>query len=234
MKHIIRPAAIVSILVALQAPVHAAETLESAEKKIIAAANKVRGISAKTSTHMEMQTDAMKTSTTATGTFEYVRRGKKAAYRLETRTVTTLEFASNETKIEQTTVTICDGDTVLTLSERDGQTTGIKTKADSVEVGFSGLRKGNLLKLLPDAKVDGSPAYVVEATPKGKGNGVAKIVSYFLKSSGFNVKTVTYGLDGKPLVTREFTDLKFNPRLSADRFVIEVPAGVEVQDLTGR
>jgi hypothetical protein len=100
---------------------------------------------------------------------------------------------------------------------------------------FTELRKDNELKLLPDEKVDGKAAYVIEATPKRPvPDTTTAIKLYYRRDDGVMVKTMTSmkSPQMKMTSTAEMTDIKLNPDVKPERFVFKAPDGVEVQDMT--
>lgn len=207
------------------------DTLEEVEKKVIAAARKVTSVQGKMTTKMEMMAPGYETVSDTKGTVAYVRKGEKTLYRMQMETSSKTKMGDQEMKQESTSLMICDGEIIYTLSDTAGQKTVTKIKATPEELGFKAMRANADLKLLPDDKVDDKPVYVIESTPKGQ-SGAGKTLSYYQQDTGFMVKSVSFSPDGRPLSTTMFTDLKFDEKLSADQFEFKVPAGVQVIDMT--
>lgn len=206
------------------------ETLETVEKKIIAKWSKLKSMSAKMT--MEMKGPAM--SGKSDGTVEYLQQDGLELFRIEMK----MEQAMGDQKREISASTICDGKFVYTTSDMMGQKYVMKQKPDAMQVSpggklmFESLKKNSELKLLPDKKVDGKAAFVIEASPKAAGGQPSKL--FFAQDTGMMLKMVALDPEGNPAMTMSYTDVKLNPKLDPDRFVFKAPEGVQVMDMTGQ
>lgn len=213
-----------------------AETLEEVQKKIVAAAEKVKSYSSDLNMVMEMKSEAMTMDSKGQGTFEFMRDGNKMKSRMELKSTGMVKFGDQETKNDSTVLSISDGEYNYVLNDQAGTKTAVKTKVEPQSTGiatkelFDIWAKEHDLKLMPDEKVDGKDAYVIEATPKKPGGG--KLINYFAKDSGLLVKMVTLTPEGKPMQTLSYSNVKLNPDIKPDRFVFKAPEGVEVRDMS--
>jgi outer membrane lipoprotein-sorting protein len=113
----------------------------------------------------------------------------------------------------------------------------MKMKADKTQMSmadpFAAYREDYDLSVLPEEKIDGETAYVIQATPKEKTTpGMSKTLNYYRKSDGIMLKMVMYGEDGKPMSTITYSDIKVNADIPAERFVFKAPPGVQVMDMS--
>ena len=219
-------------LLTLQAGALAGETLESVEKKIIEQWSKLKSMSAKTTMEMTMQGMSMKSD----GTTEYLNDQGKEKYRMDMK----MEQSFGDQKMEGSVSTISDGTFVYNLNDMMGQKMAMKQKADSLQGApggrqmFDNMKKNSELTLLPDEKIDGQAAYVIESKPKSPGpQPMSKSKMYFAKDSGIMIKMVGLDAEGKAIMTMNVKDVKLNPKISPDRFVFKAPEGVQVMDMTG-
>lgn len=220
----------------------AADTLEDVEKKILAQAEKNRTLSARTATSSDIEAPGMRMKSQAEGTYEYARRGDKTLFRMESKSAGTTKFGDQpETKSEDKTLAIADGEFYYTLTETAGQKMAMKMKLDPSKInvtgkeGFEQLHKDYNLKLLPDEKVDGHEAYVIEATPKKPKPGTTELTRfYYSKENGVLVKSAmeSKAEQSKSKVTFSLSDVKPNADIKPERFVFKAPEGVVVMDMT--
>ena len=151
-----------------------------------------------------------------------------------------VEQSFGDQKMEGAVSTISDGTFVYNLNDMMGQKMAVKQKADSLQGTpggkqmFENMKKNSTLTLLPDEKVEGQAAYVIESKPKSPGpQPMAKSKMFFAKDSGIMIKMVGLDAEGKAIMTMNVKDVKLNPEISPDRFVFKAPEGVEVMDMTG-
>lgn len=215
-----------------------ADTLEEVEKKIVDAADKVKSFTADVSTVTEAKGEGFSTSSRMQGTSEVMRKGDTVLMHMELKTTGVTKIGDQEQKMESTSLMVCDGDFNYVLTEQAGQKMAMKMKADPKMAGISSKQlftewgKENDLKLLPDEKVDGRDAYVIEVTPKKPGAATGKQLAYFDKEHGLMLKMVVMGEDGKPMSTTTLSNYKTGVDLKPDRFVFKAPEGVQVMDMT--
>jgi outer membrane lipoprotein-sorting protein len=216
-----------------------AETLASVEKKLSEVSGKVKSLTARQSIVVETESAGFKMSSRGVGTLEYLIQDGKTKWRSEMKSTSVTSVGGEESKMEQSTLAIGDGQYAYTLSDVGGQRTAVKMKLTQQELSmankafFETLAKDHDLELLPDDKVDGKDAFVVLAKSRKKGDAQATTTKYYLlKDSGIVSKTVTADADGKPVSTMTLSDIKLNTAVSADRFVFKAPEGVALTDLT--
>ncbi len=209
-----------------------AETVESVEKTLIGNFQKYNSLSAKLNMKMTMGPGM---SGTSTGTMEFLRHDGKEKVRSEMK----MKMEFGEQVMESNVLNIFDGEHAYSVSDMMGQKRVMRNNSDQV-VGrpggtmfFEDLRKKNKLKLLPDAKVEGAPAYVIEATPKEpQPRGPARSMYYFDKAKGLLVKMEGINASDEAMLTILLSDMKLNPKLDPERFKYVPEPGVEVIDMT--
>ena len=220
----------------------AADTLEDIEKKILAQAEKNKTLSARTATSSEIEATGMRMKSKAEGTYEVARRGEKTLLRMESKSSGTTKIGDQpETKSEDKSLVIADGEFYYTLTETAGQKMAMKMKLDpskssvTSKEGFDQMHKNYNLKLLPDEKIEGQEVYVIEATPKKAQPDTTELNKYYYaKETGVLVKAVTEskGEQSKSKVTFSLSEVKPNADIKPERFVFKAPEGVAVMDMT--
>lgn len=229
MSHTIRRNRVCAAIVVcamLPAAVQAGETLESVAKQIEGVGSKLKSMSAKQSVEVNTVTADIKMESHTSGKYEFVRKGDDTLWRLESETSSVTTVAGNTVKMDQKATMICDGKFIYTISETMGQKSATKNavqKKDTSVAGkgfFDTLGKDYTLKLLPDDKVNGKEAFVVEAVPKSKGAEVSlgRMHLFIQKDCGIVVKTMMFDTTGKPMTTVMMSDVKINPEISGERF----------------
>lgn len=94
---------------------------------------------------------------------------------------------------------------------------------------FQSLIAKNDLTLLADEEVNGSPTYVIEATPL---SGGWKSKHHFDKQTGLRMKFVETDEAGKKQVALELSEIKLNPEFGLDVFLPKMPKGFTFIDET--
>ena len=213
------------------APVIAQGDVEAVMKQINEKQASIKSLKAKFETVMEMKTQGYSSLSRSKGSLAYrIPEGGERQSRMEQETNAVTKVGGQETKSKSSVLSIDDGAVAWTLSEQNGNKSAMKMKRQkSADDAFEAWRKSGTLALLADAKVNGQDAWVIKYSVTGGGSDTHM---YHLKDSGFLIKSVTFGADGKPLSTTTYTDIEINPGLSDDLFQFKAPAGVEVQDLS--
>ncbi len=173
------------------------------------------------------------------GKAEWLRKGKKALMRTETKCNTIKTEDGNTTKTPSTITIISDGDFLYMLTEEGDQKTVIKSKAQSAEehhpgAMFAQLRSYYDITLLPDERVNGAACHVFEMKMKPM-EGMppsGRQLMYYQKDNGVQIKTEGFDANGKLIVSSITTDVKINADISPDRFKFEIPEGAQVMDMT--
>lgn len=220
----------------------AADTIESVEKKIIEHADKVKSMSAKMKTDVDMNGQGMKMTSKSEGIYEYARRGDKLMLRMESKSAGTSKFGDHEQKTEEKGLMVADGEFFYTYTEGTNGKRAVKLKQDPQQLNaagkrmFENLRKDYELKLLPDEKIENQQVWVIQATPKKPRDGIKseKHTYCFRQDNGVLVKSLTESEQeqGKSTILFTLTEVKLNPDLSPDRFTFKAPEGVTVMDMT--
>lgn len=220
-----------------------AETLEEVERKALELWGRHRSYSAKVEMRMDMPVPGGQSRITneGVGRFEWLRVGDRAKYRMEVKTkmVTTVSDQSIP-PIEQETVSVCDGQTTITLSKGMGRQTAMRNTIDVSQPtstdGLFGAARGYYEFTLLPAPSDGPPVWVIEATPtKPIPRMPAKKVHYHLaQDTGAIVRVLWFNDAGAQINDTKFSELKFDEPIEESRFELQIPEGVPVIDRTGR
>ncbi len=235
MKRMWQSGMFVLLFVAGPVAVGFADTLEEVEKKLTDAAKSVKSMKMKVSMEMEMANSDAAAVSRMTGTHWQKRDGDKLMMRTEGQTISVEKIGDTERESLQKTVMVNDGEFVYTLTDRDGETTAVKTKtAPEVSPIWKAGEADHDLKVLDEEKVDGSDCYVIEMTPKQNDAGdQSRTVYYCRKDCGVPAKTVIFGPDGHVKTVVLVTDIRINVDIPDDKFKFETPEDVPVKDLTG-
>lgn len=218
-----------------------AEPIEEVEKKLVDAHSKLRSYTARLKDVEDFPLtagDYMKSDTD--GIVEWMRKGDTILYRMEIKGTSAQKFGATESKAEQTSTFVSDGEMFYTLGEQLGQKRFIKQNRDSSINGdfrtmLETVRRDNDVKLVADDKVDDAECFVVEITPKAKpadADPIHKTLAWFRKDIGLCVKVASYNKDGKEVFSHILLGMKVDVPIDVGRFVLKAPDGVEVTDLT--
>lgn len=217
-----------------------AATVDEVEKEIIQAQGKLKSYSAFTETRQDLEIGrGIRMKGESKGPMEWKQQGSKYLYRIEMKGTSVTTTGGEEKKSKANTLIVCDGDFMYTLIDTDGQKMAIKSRVDPTQAGdakglFTMWRKGFILMVLPDEKVDGKECYVLELTPREKKEGEPSFRQkcWFRKDVGLPVKMVSFGKDDKPMMTTTMTDIKTDVEFKPERFKFELPDGVQLMDMT--
>ncbi len=215
-------------------------TVEEAQKQIAEKFSDVRSCTALVTT--------IETSDPGDGTsaraeirrrIEWKRAGGSFLYRAESSTEIRRTSGGITTTEEATATSVSDGVHVVAITEQEGRTSATKRKADISNVPDTSalldeLRVDQTLRRLPDTKVGTSDCFVIQVIPKNRADSdITQTVIYVRKDIGMDVRTIVYDKKNKPIYTSTTTDIRINPELSADRFRVALPDGVELVDQSG-
>jgi outer membrane lipoprotein-sorting protein len=241
MNSLIRPIAAAALVFGLCTAVFA-EDLESVEKQIAAAWAKHKSMTAKMTSESHFEMGDMKVESKAEGTLETAREGDKQFLRMEMKTTMTRKSGDQESRMEQNTSIVADGEFAYTTTDNAGQTIVMKTKIDPLMTGepkglLDQLRKEYELKLLPDDTVGGRKTWVIQATPQKEDvppGMPSRFVLHFDQEHGVLIKHGSVTADGKPVSTTTYSDLKFDVKVDPERFKFKKPEGAQIIDRTGK
>jgi|CXWL01.1.fsa_nt_gi outer membrane lipoprotein-sorting protein len=212
-------------------------SLEEAEKNIVDRYSSIQSLAATMTTSEDSQEEQGKqVSVIITRQIEWTRKGQGFLYRAQTQAKTTQTDAQGRSTRESSSTTVSDGERVVRLIEQDGTVSAIQRKADvtvtpDLRALFEQLRKDNTLKRFPDVMVGNDDCYAIQLVPKEKkGSDILQTMIYFRKDIGLDVRTVVYGKGNREIFTSTTTNVRLNPNLSPDRFVLNLPDGVELID----
>ncbi len=214
-----------------------ADTLESVEKTIVERSRSVSSLQFDMKTVADYSTAQFGFTQTSQGRYEYLKKGDKMLYRIESEDRAVTKTGDTEKTSNVVTTIVFDGKFLYSLRDTDGKKSATKQKAPNSgwfadQAYFDTMKRSYDLKLLPDETVDGRPVYVIEARIKAAGAPPISTIMYHDKETGLGIKTVTKNASGKVTSTSTFSNLKINPSISPNRFVFKLPPGVELVDLT--
>lgn len=217
-----------------------ADTLEEAEKNILAKWQKHSSLKSNVKMQMKMEMpNGGKVTTDGVGTFEWMRSGDLALHRMELKSKMVTNVRDQQMAMEQEIVSVSDGVTSTTLTSGMGRRAAMKDRVDvsqptSTDTLFGATREHFDYALLPDQEVDGAAAYVIEATPKKPLPRLPakKVIYYLSKESGAIVGLAWLDDTGEQINRFEFTDIKLDEKIDPARFQLQIPEGVQVMDRT--
>ncbi len=209
-----------------------AETLETVEKALTEKFQEYTSLSADMKMTMQI---APGMSMDSTGTMEFMLHDGKEKFRNELE----VKMGHGTQSIETRMVHIYDGTNAYTISEVMGQKRVMRTKPSRMtgraggKAFFEDLKRDNVLKLLPDADVDGVTTYVIEATPKQPHpQDPGRMNYYFDKTRGLIIKMVGLNAGGDTVMSMTLSNIKINPKLDPKRFEFKPEPGTNVIDMT--
>lgn len=217
-----------------------AETLEEAEKNILAKWQQHNSLKANVRMQMKMEMpNGGKVTTDGAGTFEWVRSGELGLHRMELKSKMVTNVRDQQMAMEQEIVSVSDGATSTTLTTGMGRRAAMKDRVDvtqptSTDSLFGTTREHFDYALMPDQEVDGAAAYVIEATPKKPLPRLPakKVIYYLSKETGAIVGLAWLDDKGEQINRFEFTDIKLDEKIDPARFQLQIPEGVQVMDRT--
>jgi outer membrane lipoprotein-sorting protein len=222
-------------------------TIESVEKEIQAAWEKVNSFTAHMDLHTRQPLGPMSVDSKGGGEMEFLKVEGKPRYRIEM----TITIGSNIPVLknaESRVLTVFDGEKVYNevyiemLDKREVGTVepdpgDLKSPKSGDGLIESVRSQGGQIRLLPDDAVSGVAAYAFEIIPSEKmlpksSVQPEKVIVHVAKDSGILLKTAAFDAAGEAFMTVSYSNVKINPELSPDRFVYEIPPGVKVKDLS--
>jgi len=229
------------VLPALVVGADDAGTLAEAEKVIIERFAQVRSYAAVITTLETADPgDGSTAKTEIKRRVEWTRKGDGFLYRAESTARKTRTHGDKTSTEETAATTVSDGAYVVTIAEKNGEKTAAKRKADvtaipDIRAMLFELRKDHELSRRSDVKLGVDDCYAIKVVPKDRrSSDISHTVIYFRKDIGLDVRIVVYDKNNKLIYTSTTTDIRLNPDLSPDRFVVVLPDGVKLVDLTNR
>ncbi|MCG3126226.1 MAG: hypothetical protein CHACPFDD_01056 [Phycisphaerae bacterium] len=222
-------------------PVAAAEdTLEDVQKRILEVWSRQKSLTAKVEMKVSFVRGPQRMDSTGSGTIEMLRKGDLMMTRSELKTTGARKQGEQEQKFETLTSAVDNGEFVISLEDSQGNkraTKGVSgtTQTSDVSRLFTALTREHNLKLLPNEKFGDVAVFVIEAERKVQGQfPVAKMVLSFSQDHGYLVRNLLYTREGDLLQQVVFSDFKLDADIPAERFTLEIPEGVKVNDMTQR
>ncbi len=220
-----------AVLSMLGRGVQAQEALDSVEKKVAEAWSRVKSLSAKAVTDTNFENQPIKTF----GILEYMNDGGRELARVEV----TMQRKLPDRTAEVKTAMIYDGTFMYTVTDHGGPKAAAKQSPNNLNIApggrrfFSVLKQKNVLRVLPDEKVDGEDMFVIEARPHVPDPQAANLILFYMsKSTGLRRKAIGTDADGKVVFSSEYTEIKLDGLTSADRSKFEPPSDLDVIDAT--
>lgn len=215
----------------------AADTIQAVEKELLQKWQQVDSMIAKIERHRELRTPDGTVRKRAAGTYEFLKLDGRLVYRVDMSSRTTNYLKGNDTMLDVDVVSIHDGQFVYTVTEIEGETSAVKTTPTAapnfdLKWSFAEMHKDHVLTLNKDADIEGEPVYVIQAKPMDRKTFIDRQLYYYSKETGALLKTETIDNDRRVIIMTEYTDIKINVGIPAERFVFHAPPGVRVTDLT--
>lgn len=232
------------IVLASALSAQAGDTVESVEKDIIQKQAALRSLQCTSRLVGETRAGDVTTRMTAEYRIEFQRKpGGKTAGRLESR-VKAEQTPKPEYPLEfgdMAVTVVFDGEYTHELRQQGSRGAVSRSKGGDSPVLFDAKAEFKTLhedynaRLLPDGKLDGREAYVLEFTLKDGPLGALapRMVRHFDRKTGIPLKTVEYDEAGRATMTQVFEGLKPNIEFPADHFAFKVPPGVQLIEEPG-
>jgi len=213
-----------------------AGSLEEAENKIVERFAEIESLAATITNEESQKSEGKEISVRIVRQVEWMRKGAAFLYRAQSKATTTRKDGQSTTTREDSSTTVSDGVRVVRLGEEEGRMKATQRNADvtvtpDIKAMLDELRKDNTLKRFPDVKVGLDDCYAIQVLPKQReGSDLLQTMIFFRKDIGLDVRTVVYGKKNEIIFTSTTTNVKVNPKLPPDRFVLTIPDGVELMD----
>ena len=240
----------IACVFASTATLRADDKAEEVQKKIHEKLSKYKSMSFKSVTILETNSSESSSRATTDQACEYLRKDAKTVLsRFENKSHSITKIGGKEYKNESTMTSIYDGEFQYGLIDNMGNKMATKQRPypgsmiDPFDIlpQFRAMDKTHRVRLLPDDKVGGRNAWVMEIGPKtpvsrpagSKGESAGeRTVNWYDKDTGVLIKTVSYDAGGKPYSTTTMSDIKVNDKIDPDRFKFKAPEGVPMFDRT--
>lgn len=217
-----------------------AETADDVMKKIAEQTKKHKTIQYKMKQNSKIEQMGQGSTTETVGDYKYLRKDDKVYVHADMTTKMDAGMMKTSSKSKM----VVDGEFMWVHTDSMTEVNGQKMPQESVmknkisdklldPASMDGMKNYNL-KLLPEEKIDGKDAWVIEGTPKDATmkSQQGRMVSWFDKKTGLPIKMVGYTPAGKEMSTTTFSDVKIDEKLSPELFTFTPPAGVQVMDMT--
>jgi len=201
----------------------APETAESVAAALRAAWETVDSLRADVTVSARLPIGETRLEVAGNGTLEFLRHEGKEMYRQ--RIVMTM---SPPHAMDGVSETICNGERIDLVTEFMNNRNRTRVEPDLFKgIGPPGggplldlLEKDCTLRVLPDARVDDTDVFVLEAIPKVPQSGMAerKAVLYFDKATGLQRKVELYESAAVITAVTTVSNVKLNPGIDPGRF----------------
>lgn len=217
---------------------NAQPSVEDAEKAIVQRFSAIDSLAATITNEESQEIGGKLTSVRIERQVEWMRSDAGFLYRAHSTTTTVQKDERGESKRVTSSDIVSDGAKVVSLTLDSGRLKATQRRADvtvtpDVRAMFEELRKDSKLTRFPDVRVGRDDCYAIQVVPKKReGSDILQTMIYFRKDIGLDVRTVVYNRDNKVMFTSTTTNVRVNPKLSPDLFVLTIPDGVELVDET--
>lgn len=228
-----RFAAVVGVLFAFltHGNLQAQEALDAVEKKLSDAWTKVRSLTAKATSESNFEGILV----TNVGTLEYMSDRGRELVRLDVE----MSRRVAERAVEVKTSMLYDGVHMYTTTDHGNAKVAAKQSPNNLNIApggrrfFALVKQSHVLRVLGEEKLEGEEVYVIEGRPRAPDPQVASVMKFYLsKSTGLRRKAVGTDGDGRVVYSSEYTNIKVDEPVSAERFKFEAPPDSEVIDAT--
>ncbi len=238
MKRVLNGLLLAGILVASDTAARA-DDLEAAQKQILKNWQAHHSMRAVVTRSGNARTGKDNPARREEGTIESLRKGDRVLFRYEFKSTREIVSGERKTVLEESVLTIGDGEFQYELSNRMGWKSARKLKPDplfgaDIKALLEKLKARFELDLLEETSVEGHDVFVILATrknarPAARHKGQ---VYYFSKEHGFLLKVEQQDRRGKTISSTTYTDLEIDPKIDPKRFEFNLPSGVTLEDKT--
>lgn len=209
-----------------------AETLDEIEKAVIEKRDSYKSVRYKQTSVLEMKNPNFSMVSSTITQIERVKLKDKWLSRTESDITHEQTIQEKAKKVQYKELVISDGEWRYSLSEADGRKEAKKSKlpksqGKNSDKWVATLEKKCVLKVLPDATIEGESCFVIQGTEREDKSAIS--TWYYAKSCGLLLKFSTK--NPRASSTISVTDLMLNPDIPVDRFKFKAPEGVDVQEI---
>lgn len=228
-----------ALLVNFALPAWADDDLETIKKQIAASWDQLHSIKAKlTLTSYWTDEDGPRLEVKRTGTYEHLKHKRANLFRMEQEgdMFAPLGPGKGVDIVKYKALMINDGKYRYSLTETPEGQDAIKSRFDrrkspDPRTLLRSLTEASTLVLTGKEENAGKKVYVIETTPKKKGQRFSRVV-YRFRADGVMLKQEQYDRKGDLHFVMEISDVETNVNLDPERFEFKPPPGVSVEDVT--
>jgi len=218
--------------------------LEEAAEKLIEAQSKLKSYTA----NLKSKHQISKTMNyDSEGHYEWMRSGDKILYNQEVHRTGTHDLEGEKMVVKEHRSYLCDGKNVYMINHENGNVVKQNYNPDSFESMDTGViidqlfMRHSTLTVVKEEKFEGHECFVLEGVDdwhdeeESEDNPMITVTKeryWFAKDIGTLIRMAGFDSKGNEVRVREYTNIKVNPEIKADRFAYKAPANVNLVDHT--